>query len=71
MATTEERIGRLNPPWQKCPPAAPDDRRVQQLLSLYPERAEGDGREWAQSLVAWQRRADSWERLARQLREQS
>jgi hypothetical protein len=64
MATTGERLRILRPPALRCPPAAPDDARVEQLLRLYPDR---EPREWVQQLVAWQRRADSWERYARDL----
>jgi hypothetical protein len=66
MGTTGERPVRLRPleSSPKCPPSAPDDERVEQLLRLYPGR---DARPWVQQLVAWQRRADSWERYARRL----
>lgn len=68
MGTTEERIRRRKFVSAKCPPAAPDDERVEQLLRLYPEH---DAHRWVQHMVAWQRRADSWERYAKSLLESS
>lgn len=54
-----EGVPRRSPsPPPKAPPAAPDDWRVEQLLSLYPEH---DAPRWVQQMVGWQRRSDAIE----------